>query len=347
MRKEVTLKDIAERLQVSIVTVSNALAERSGVSEELKKKIIETAQSMGYERKQRREKQMPLKSRMYHAGRKIGVLAQDVQLKRNASFYWELYQRIVIEASKTGCFVLLEILTEERERQQEMPLLLKEGQVDALILLGRIQNTYVRRVYETASVPLLLLDADYDDIPCDAVISNGFVGMYQMTNYLISRGHTQIGFVGEYLATGSIMDRYQGYYKSLLEHGIEEKREWVLADRDRMNRWITIQLPETLPTAFVCGSDLTAEMLAQQLLKRGLRVPEDISLVGFDDFLAEGALRGKITTYAVDMAAMAHQSIKLLTRRISGERQDKMVRTIDGKVIIRETVKEMEDGQRQ
>lgn len=346
MPKAVTLKDIADRLQISIVTVSNALADRSGVGEDLKKKILDVAQEMGYQRKPRREKQTLPKSRMYHAGKRIGVVALESHLKRNASFYWELYQHVVIEASKMGCFVLLELLTQERVEQKEMPLLIREEQIDALILLGVVPKDYVCETYAQAGVPVLLLDTDYEENPCDAVISNGFVGMYQMTNYLISQGHQKIGFVGEYRATRSIMDRYQGYYKSLLEHGIRENHNWLLSDRRLMEPKQEAELPKVMPTAFACSSDLAADLMAQRLIRAGYRVPEDISLVGFDDFLAEGILQGRITTYAVDMDAMAHQALKLLTKRLDGDKQAKMVRTIDGRVIIRDTVKEISDGQR-
>lgn len=340
--KNITLKDIAEAMQVSIVTVSNALAGRSGVGDELRVEIEKKAQEMGYRRKARREKKTAAKSRVYRAGTRIGVTVEDKYLKKYTSFYWEMYQRVVVAASAKGCFVSLEVLTDEQERRQELPLLLGDKGIHGLIILGMPDKAYLKKLCQTADCPILFLDFTDDEIPCDAVASNGFHGMYQMTNYLIGLGHTEIGFIGNYLATSSIMDRYQGFCKALLEHGISENREWILSDRDIVTGKAGLRLPDHLPTAFVCNCDYTAGMAAELLVEAGYRIPEDISLVGFDDFLVSGSLQGKLTTYAVDMDAMAHQGLKLLLRRINEGAQEQTVRMVDGKMVIRQSARRLE-----
>ena len=335
MDRIVTLEDIAKEMQVSIVTVSNALAGRSGVSEELRARITEKAREMGYRKKPRREKKTSSAGKLYQTANRIGVVVPECLVDTAASFYWELYQRIAMEASRKGCFVSLEILSRKREMIRDLPFLIREQQTDGLILLGMVEREYVEKLAEEVHCPIQMMDFDYDGVPCDAILSNGFYGSYQMTNYLIRLGHRKIGFVGEKLATGSIMDRYQGFSKSLLEHGIRERSEWILSDRDSRDGEIVFHLPEQLPTAFVCSSDFSAEKLAELLTGKGYEIPKDISLTGFDDFLVGGAMQGKLTTYAVDMDAMAHQSLKLMLRRLSGEQVDKNVKNIDGKPVIR------------
>ena len=341
MDREVTLKDIAQKMQVSIVTVSNALAGRSGVGDQLRLEIEKTAQQMGYRRKVRREKSAVSKSRLYRIGTRIGVVVPEKYLEKYTSFYWELYQHVVEEASRQGCFVMLEALTGEKEERGEMPLHTRDEELDGLIVLGILSRGYLQKLYQSVACPVVLLDFDDDEIPCDAVISNGFYGMYQMTNYLISLGHTRIGFIGDYRATGSIMDRYQGFCKALLEHGIKENREWVLPDRDLRTGKMELRLPADLPTAFVCNCDLTAQLAAEMLAQAGWRVPEDVSLVGYDDFLVKGSMQGKLTTYAVDMAAMAHQGMKLLLRRMNREQDEKIVRAVNGKMVVRQSTRSL------
>ncbi|MDO4307174.1 MAG: LacI family DNA-binding transcriptional regulator [Eubacteriales bacterium] len=329
-----TLKDIAGKLQVSTVTVSNALAGRSGVGEELRSRIIQEARAIGYQRGKRKEKASSAKKRTL-VGMKIGVITEERYLEKFTSFYWELYQKIVIEASQNGNFVLLEVLTEEMRRFGELPKLVQQSQVDALIVLGRMSTPYLHKLHDLFMEPMVLMDFDDVEISCDSVISNGFYGMYYMTNYLIHAGHTKLGFVGSYLATDSIMDRYQGFTKSLLEHGLLEREEWILDDRDTDTGKTFVNLPKEMPTAFVCNCDLTVNLMAEELRKAGYRIPEDISLVGFDDFLAEGDMKGKITTYSVDMEAMAHYGLKLLMKRKKGELDEKIVRIVEGRLIER------------
>lgn len=330
-----TLEDIAGRLQVSVVTVSNALAGRSGVSEELRARIVQTAQELGYQRRERKEKKFSAARKTMPDGMKIGVIAEERYLEKFASFYWAMYQKIVVEASRRGCFVLLEVLAEETRNTQELPKLVKQDQIDALIVLGHMTTEYLHKLYRSLKQPMLLMDFDDMEIPCDAVISNGFYGMYYMTNYLIRAGHTQLGFVGSYLATDSIMDRYQGFSKSLLEHGLVQRPEWILEDRSLSTGKAAVRLPEELPTAFVCNCDYIANLVAEELKKSGLRVPEDISLVGYDDFLMKGEMKERITTYSVDMEAMAHEAVKLLMKRKKGELDEKIVRIVEGRMIER------------
>lgn len=334
MKKAATLADIAKKLGVSAVTVSNALLNKKGVSEELRSQIIETANELNYKRPQKGEKNS------MSSGERIGVITSGRYLDKYTSFYWEMYQKVVVEASQKGSMILLEIVTLEKEEQCIIPAIIKEEKVDALIILGLISEQYVKVITSQTKIPIVFLDFYNYSIPVDSVISNGYFGMYQMTNCLLNAGHTDIAFVGNIKATSSIMDRYLGYSKALLERGIKERKEWVISDRDLRTGMINIILPEEMPTAFVCNCDLIAEKLTCLLEEQGYQVPEDISLVGYDDFLSQGKIKNKITTYAVDMESMAHEAMKLILKRLRNpdETEQKMIKIVDGRKVIRSSV---------
>ena len=165
----------------------------------------------------------------------------------------------------------------------------------------------------------------------DTVISNSFYGSYMLTNYLFEMGHRDIAYVGTLCATNSITDRYLGYLKSLMEHGIELKQEWIVPDRD-------IQLPEHMPTAFVCNCDLTAGYLIKKLQKAGYRIPEDISVVGFDNYLYPGTCDINITTYEVDISEMACRTIHKILKKIANEKYTSGVFIVDGHLVHKDSV---------
>ena len=119
-------------------------------------------------------------------------------------------------------------------------------------------------------------------------MSGNYIGMYKMTHYLLEKGHRDIAFVGSVYANENIMDRYYGYRKGLEEAGIPFRKEWVLEDRDLIVGDMRVELPDNMPTAFVCNSDLTASMVINQLEEQGYRVPEDFSVVGFDKLSFSG-----------------------------------------------------------
>ena len=221
MAKAVKMADIAAIMGVSTVTVSKALSDQKGVSEELRIKIKKKAQEMGYRTVSSLNQERAKKNASYT----IGVIVADRFLDKYESFYWTLYQDVATAAVQRGCFTMLEVLQSEDENRMIMPKLLQERKTEGLVIIGRLKKDYLERLLEYASVPVFFLDFYDRDGKCDAVVSNSFFGMYVMTNYLFDMGHREIGFVGNVLATDSITDRYFGYMKSLYEHGVDVNKE--------------------------------------------------------------------------------------------------------------------------
>ena len=145
------------------------------------------------------------------------------------------------------------------------------------------------------------------------------------------------------MASGVITDRYFGYRKSLLEHGVEFRADWVIDDRDIENGAIDaatfFKLPADMPTAFVCNCDLTASVLIKKLRDKGYKVPDDISVVGFDNFVYPGMCDIKITTYGVDTYEMGRNAVLNLIRKISRERYRQGIMILEGHLIEGESVK--------
>lgn len=336
MAKGVRMSDIAKRLGVSTVTVSKALANQKGVSEEMRERIKALAEEMGYKApaSTRQETQ-----RSYN----IGVIMGEIYAEKYATFYWEFYQKIITCAGQENCYVILEMLDSVREKELEEPKLVQGDKIDGLMILGSIQTRYLQMLKEKCRVPVVYMDFYNRQLQGDCVISNSFYGAYHMTNYLFDMGHRRIGFVGTTLATESIMDRYLGYLKSLMEHGAELREDWVLRDREENSVYCfdMIPLPEDLPTAFVCNSDQTAGRMVKSLQEAGHRVPEDVSLVGYDDWMYPGLCDVPVTTYSVNMTRMAETGIDLLVRRIGGDSSRGNMQIIEGEVVIRGSVRRL------
>ena len=339
MAKAVRMADIAEVMGVSTVTVSKALSDQKGVSEELRVKIKEKAQEMGYKTASARYKERPGSGRSYT----FGVIVSDRFLAKYESFYWNLYQEVATAAVQKGCFTMLEVLKADDEDRLVMPRLLGERKAEGLIIIGRLQEKYMERLIQHVDIPFILLDFTDRNGVFDAVISNSYMGMYRMTNYLFDMGHREIGFVGNVFFTGSITDRFFGYLKSLAEHGVELDREWVLQDRNqqtgRSDVGFAWKLPKKMPTAFVCNNDVAAAALVEHLQQEGYRVPQDISVVGYDNYQPPGLCDVEITTYEVDMSGMAERAVVNLISKLSGESYKQGVTIVDGRIIYKESVK--------
>lgn len=338
IKKAVKMADIAEKLSVSTVTVSKALSGQKGVSEEMREKIQKLAEEMGY------KAPASLKEKKPKRGYSIGILISGRYLANYDAFYWKMYQEVAGEAIKKECFTLFEILSEEMEESQSMSRLLEEKKVDGLIVIGKPGHHYAEYLRKHTSKPLVFLDFYEPDASVDCFISDGFYGTYILTNYLIERGHREIAYVGTLFATESITDRYMGYYKSLLEHGIEIKPEYLIKDRDlvhgRQEDYMGSAFPEKIPTAYVCNCDYIASLVIKVLKARGLRVPEDVSVVGYDNYLYPGLCDVEITTYDVDIRAMARGAIETLLKKLDGENYKKGIHIVEGHMIEKKSVAE-------
>ncbi len=339
-KANVKMADIAQALGVSTVAVSKALAGQKGVSEELRERIKKTAEEMGY------RSPKVLRQVKYKSGFNIGVLICERYVGTSEAFYWKLYQELTAQAMKRDCFVLLELLSEPDMQQLRMPKLVTENKADGLIVIGKPANHYAAVLRKSWHLPVLFLDFYEDDLEADAVISNGYFGMYALTNYLYECGHRKIGYIGTLNTTDSITDRYFGFCKSMMVHDLPIKPEWVLDDRDpNTGLDIPISFPENGPTAYVCNCDYEAGRAIRELQQMGIRVPEDVSIVGFDDYMYPGLCDKGITTYSANVQEMSAVAMRMMICRLSGEKGRTGLQVTDGRLVIRDTVRKLNENE--
>lgn len=339
-KKTVKLEDIANELGISIVSVSNALKGKKGVSEKRRKEVWEKAQEMGYELPQSRARKLEKSYR-------IGVMIAERYVKEYPSFYMQIYQNVAQVLTKNGCISVLEIVPLEREKMESESIPFENMKVDGILIIGEMNSEFIDAIRTQGNVAMVCVDFYNSDSETDYIVSDGFRGMTLLTEKLIKMGHQEIGFIGTAAATNSIMDRYMGYCKALSKYGIPEKKEWVIADREESGYGyeLDFELPEKLPTAFVCNCDKDAYLLIPKLNQKGLRVPEDISVVGFDYLYPEGENGIDLTTYESDKRAMAQIGVNTLLKRMEGKGHPEGVRIVEGRVIEGNTVRNLNTKQ--
>lgn len=337
MAKSVTLSDIGNRLGVSTVTVSKALSGQTGVGDELRKKIINLADELGYERS------IPSRNLTDDTSYTIGVIISKRFIGKYDSFYLKMYQTINERALESGCFALLITTDAEEEASLSIPKVLLDKKVNGLIFVGHFSEEYLEAVVEATKLPRVFLDYCDKHTTEDAIISDSYYGAYQMTDYLIRKGHKEIAYVGTLLSTTSITDRYMGYVRALIENGLEVNKEWQIDDRYLENGEVDeenlIKLPDKMPSAFFCNCDLTAGMLIKKLENAGYRIPEDISVVGFDNFIYPGLCDVEITTYEVDYKNMAQLAWKNILKKLVIPSFHNRTHIVEGRLIEKNSVK--------
>lgn len=342
MAKEVKLADIAKIVGVSTVTVSKALSGQKGVSDKMRMRIEVVAEELGYVRASS-ERATESKS-----GYMIVTIVAERYLQENQSFYWQIYQEITQRALACNCFTMLEVISYEDEKNCVLPQSVLRKKADGMIIMGNFKKTYAQFLIREKKMPYVFLDSSVAEESCDAVVSNNVLGGYIMTNYLYELGHRRIAFVGTLLSTSSIDDRYLGYIKSTLEHGEKIREELLLNDRDRekgkvdLDRYL--KFPDEMPTAFFCNCDFTAGLLIRKLNENGFRVPEDVSVVGFDNYLNEQLSGVGITTYEINTKAMAKRAVHIIEHKLKNTNYTTGMFTMVGKFVDGDTAKKIADA---
>lgn len=327
MSKDVTMRDIAKKLNISAVSVSKAVSGRDGVSDATRELILKTAESMGY------VYSSPLKKKQYN----IGVIVSQAYISDSA-FYSKLFQNLAIEFGKEGHSCTLEIINHKDETEGYLPRNVLDGRMDGVIVLGPVSNACMKSILHMEG-PCIFVDNDTVDDNADCIVSDNVYGSHMLTNYLIQKGHKKIAFVGNLDATNSIMDRFLGYLKGLMQNGIAFCEEYILPDRDKQGRIVDVSIPEDFPDAFVCNCDETAYHLVNQLSRLGRKVPDDVSVVGFDDYIFATISDPQLTTFKVNMKKMSQVAVETMINRIENKNADRERRVISGEIVIRDSVR--------
>lgn len=322
MSKKISMQDIADRLNISRMTVSKVFKDDSDISSETREKVRLVAQELGYQYK---------KNEQYN----LLVLVSEVFLVETEDFYTTLYKRLNENAITKNINLVLKIISKNDEKNLKVSF---DGYGNqGIIMLGQFSKPFIKTL-EKLDLPMICVDFYYDDLKLDSIVSNNFNAGYLATKYLLKNNHESIGFVGSIPSTNSIVDRYLGFVKALIESGKNHKDALVINDRNEIGEMIEIVLPEKLPHAFLCNNDHVAYLLIQKIQSLGYKVPQDVSVIGFDDVVYSKISNPKITTMKVSRKYMAEQAMNLILRRIKNKNAKVINMTLECQLVERDSV---------
>ncbi len=313
-----TLKDISAAANASISTVSNIINRRPiPYAQETRNRVLRVAQDLNY--------RPNTVARGLRSGRTdtLGLVIPN----RRYSFFADIAIAVEKFAKQQSCHVVTVFCTDNEEVHDEHLAELETltaRQVDGIVIVPPGQNEHVIRAYQKLvkrDIPLVLMDQDLQEVRADFVGTDDVRSARDAVEYLLSRGHRRIAHLSGAHKAVSGQGRLEGYRMALKEAGLAATDELVFGRTFAEVDFIpaVAQLLETrpLPTAVFCAHDLMAAELYKQCWQRGIRIPEDISVVGYCGFMLCEYLTPPLTTMVQPVAEMAHQAMKLLFERIA------------------------------
>ena len=226
----------------------------------------------------------------------------------------------------------------------ETPHLLSGNHVDGLLLVGAFVDETLGHILGEESMPVVLVDAYASRNQYDAVVTDNLRGAYQAVSYLVQQGHHHIGVVGSHPnAYPSLNERRQGYLQALLEHGINTTYFADSSLQDEEIACTTLELLQRQPqiTAIFGCNDHAAIAAMRAIDAKGLRLPDSISVIGFDDIDLARHVRPALTTMHVDKIGMGRMAVQMLANRIEFPDSERVTSVISPRLVERDSVKKI------
>lgn len=334
------MADIAEQSGVSLSTVSLVLRDKPGVGSDTRQRVLEVARDLGY---LPRNQTSPYTPALTNVG--LILKADQDSMPQANKFYSYVVAGIEMACRRQRVNLLYATMTvDEDSYPLELPrILVEEDTANGLLLVGAFLNETLIRVVTRRSTPIVLVDAYATSDRYDAVVSDNFGGAYQAVTHLIQHGHQHIGLVGSHPeAYPSIQERRNGYTRALKDNGISERylAECHVINIEEMVEATTDLLRSNPRITAIVGANDEAALAAMDVARDlGRQVPEDLSVVGFDNIDLASCVSPTLTTMHVDKVGMGRLAVQLLVNRIEHPESSPVRATIRPRLIERDSVR--------
>lgn len=311
-----TINDVAKKADVSITTVSYVLTGKRFVSDDLKERVHLAMKEVGYRRNNL--------ARSLRMGKTdtIGLVIPD----SSNLFFAEVSRHVEDIGFENQYTVFLCNSDDNPDKQSKYLDVLIAKQVDGIVFISVFNDQSNLQQLVDANIPYVIVDRDEPNTTADVVLVDNFEGGKMAVNELIALGHRKIACITGPSMVNPSADRYLGYRKSLENSGLPFIDDYVVSGDFRhksgenaMNKLLRVSNPPT--AVFVCN-DMMAIGAIRAINKSGLRVPEDISIIGFDNIPIAEAIVPALTTVAQPISKIASTALDILFSRMGGDNKD-------------------------
>jgi LacI family transcriptional regulator len=329
-RQKATLKDVAHLAKVSVVTASNVLNHRHNVSQETRERVMNAVTRTGYTAN--------IVAKGLAGGRTntLGVLIPDLATQ----YMGEIVLGVSDEVRRAGMEMLISTaLDTNRERNQ---LHFLQGITDGLILILPHTDDDEIQIAGQDGKPIIMIDHRGSTIKLPAVDTDNYAGGRMATEHLLGLRHERIGFIsGLYEAS---LARLRGYKEALVNAGLPFDNDLVVEGNflqpggfAATNQLLSLAKP---PTAIFASNDLTAFGALEAIKEHGLRVPKNISVIGFDDIPMASQVFPPLTTVRQPLAEMGRAAVRMMIAKLRGVEPPSQRITLTTELVLRGTTRD-------
>lgn len=313
----VSIKEIAKKANVSIATVSRALNDHPSVRPETKELILKIARELEY------EPSGLVKSLVRRNNDVIGFVVPEIW----GEFYTDVINGIDDIASQEGFHLIVASSHSKRNIVESVLNFMQESLVDGVILMIPSMNEQVKEIISTSRTPIVLITGKNEWGNINTVSIDNFQGTYSMTKFLVEQlGYEKIGVIRGPDDNYDSSERLEGFTSAMLELGLQIRNEWIIPGNFDVksgelgcSRLLAmIEKPEVI----FCFNDMMALGCYKYVNKIGLKIPDEIGIVGFDHILLSEIIYPTLTTVHVPKRELGSEAMNILLRLIKNRNQN-------------------------
>jgi DNA-binding LacI/PurR family transcriptional regulator len=327
-----TIQEVARAAGVAPSTVSRYLNGQLRVSPATEARMLDAVRQLGY---------VPNAQARNLARRRSGVVGFVVPEISNP-YFGAIADYVVEAVERHGLLVLLCSTRSQAVKEASYIDLLASGTIDGMLYLGSFRSNERLATAITGGLPVVVIDEPIADAPgVHTVVMDDYAGGYQAASYLVALGHQRIAFVSGPAELASVQERRRGYEDALRKGGLDPDSQLVLAGHFTEQFGMSA-LPRLLagpqpPTAAFVASDYIALGMLSAAETHGVRVPGDLSVVGFDDIRFSQYVRPRLTTIRSPLERLAQVGVELLFERLAGGPSEARTEVLPVELIVRES----------
>ncbi len=335
---KVTIKDIAREAGVSVAAVSLVLNQKEcRIADDTKKRIIEVAKQFNYTVNQQARSLVTKRSNV------IGLIIPDIE----NIFFSALSKRVEEYCRKKGYAIMIVNSDENPKEDIELLHVLVSRGVDGILYtpsLGSDEDYEKIKTYlKTLPIPYVLVDRYLDGIDCNKVFIDNMNGSFQAVSMLVKSGHTKIGCIASGVRKSTTNSRITGYKEAMNHFNLPVDENYIFDGQYKMIGGYEAGkeiVNSDLTAVYICNDMMTLGFL-KYLGECGKKVPEDFSIISYDNTLHNFVVSPKITTIDQDLGKLARNSCRLLLKNINNENVEPEVICLHPQLIVNESVKKM------
>ena len=326
-----TMKDIARLAQVSTSTVSHVINGSRFVSDEIREKVMRIVAELNY------TPSAVARSLKVRETKTIGLLVTAT----NNPFFAEVMAGVEQYCQKNQYNLIIATTGVDAKRLQQNLQTLMHKQVDGLLLMCG-DSRFQADIELTISLPLVVMDWWFTELNADKILENSALGGYLATKALIDAGHRKIGIITGNLKKSVAQNRLQGYKNALSEAKIALNPHWIVESHFDFEGGVlgiqSLLTQSSRPTAVFCCSDTIAVGAYQAIQQQGLRIPQDLSIMGYDDIELARYLSPPLSTICQPKAELGKLAVEALLQRIKNPNENYLTLVLEPTCVLRESI---------